>query len=199
MNPSELDDLEEALAAGCVVAVPTDTVYGLAVDPRTPGAVGRIFAVKGRPEQLALPVLIADPAGLASLAVVTPIAEQLASRYWPGPLTLVVARRPEVSFDLGGDPATIGLRCPASSMTRELLRRTGPLAVTSANRHGESPLHTAAEVRERFGSEVASVLDGGRCDGRPSTVVSLVGSDLQCLREGALPFAEIAAASAAEG
>jgi len=198
VNPSELDGLVEALAAGCVVAVPTDTVYGLAVDPQIPGAARRLFDVKGRPEQLALPVLIADAAGLAGLAEVTPIAEQLASRYWPGPLTLVVARRREVSFDLGGDPGTIGVRCPASSMVRELLRRTGPLAVTSANRHGESPLHTA-EVRERFGADVASVLDGGRCDGRPSTVVSVVGSDLQCLREGALPFAEITAASAAEG
>jgi len=193
VSSSELDQVEAALLAGSVVAVPTDTIYGLAVDPRLPGASERVFSVKGRPEQLALPVLIADPTGLADLAVVTRAAEQLASRYWPGPLTLVLARRSDVAFDLGGDPATIGLRCPASSLLRRLLRRTGPLAVTSANRHGDPPLHTAEEVREHFGTEVVAVLDGGRCDGAPSTVVSLIGQRATCLREGALPFAEIAA------
>ena len=180
--------------------MPTDTVYGLAVDPRSPGAVERIFAVKGRPEQLALPVLIADPAGLASLAVVD--SDRRAARF----ALLARPAHPRAAAAGQRSPSTSAATPPPSGSaarrarsTRELLRRTGPLAVTSANRHGESPLHTAAEVREHFGAEVASVLDGGRCDGRPSTVVSLVGSDLQCLREGALPFAEIAAASAAEG
>lgn len=196
MNPSKLDEVEEALLDGEVVAVPTDTVYGLAVDPRLPGAVDRLFALKQRPGQLPLPILIADPAGLADLAETTSAAGRLASRYWPGPLTLVLLRRPGVIFDLGGDPATIGLRCPANSLLRGLLRRIGPLAVTSANRHGEPPLHTADEVREHFGAGVVAVLDGGRCDGRPSTVISLTGPDAKCLREGALSFAELAAIAA---
>ena len=93
MNPRELDVLVEALAAGKVVAVPTDTVYGLAVDPRLAGAVDRVFALKQRPEQFQLPVLIADPAGLVDLAEATAAAERLISRYWPGPLTLVLPRR----------------------------------------------------------------------------------------------------------
>lgn len=193
MNPRELDVLVEALAAGKVVAVPTDTVYGLAVDPRLAGAVDRVFALKQRPEQFQLPVLIADPAGLVDLAEATAAAERLISRYWPGPLTLVLPRRSGIAFDLGGDSATIGLRCPANSLLRELLRSTGPLAVTSANRHGEAPLRTADEVRGHFGAAVTAVLDGGRCDGRPSTVISLTGAGVKCLREGVLLFAELAA------
>ncbi len=193
MNPRELDVLVEALAAGKVVAVPTDTVYGLAVDPRLAGAVDRVFALKQRPEQFQLPVLIADPAGLVDLAEATAAAERLISRYWPGPLTLVLPRRSGIAFDLGGDSATIGLRCPANSLLRELLRSTGPLAVTSANRHGEAPLRTADEIRGHFGAAVTAVLDGGRCDGRPSTVISLTGAGVKCLREGALLFAELAA------
>jgi tRNA threonylcarbamoyl adenosine modification protein (Sua5/YciO/YrdC/YwlC family) len=193
VNPRELDVLVEALAAGKVVAVPTDTVYGLAVDPRLAGAVDRVFALKQRPEQFQLPVLIADPARLVDLAEATAAAERLISRYWPGPLTLVLPRRSGIAFDLGGDSATIGLRCPANSLLRELLRSTGPLAVTSANRHGEAPLRTADEVRGHFGAAVTAVLDGGRCDGRPSTVISLTGAGVKCLREGALLFAELAA------
>jgi tRNA threonylcarbamoyl adenosine modification protein (Sua5/YciO/YrdC/YwlC family) len=193
VNPRELDVLVEALAAGKVVAVPTDTVYGLAVDPRLAGAVDRVFALKQRPEQFQLPVLIADPAGLVDLAEATAAAERLISRYWPGPLTLVLPRRSGIAFDLGGDSATIGLRCPANSLLKELLRSTGPLAVTSANRHGEAPLRTADEIRGHFGAAVTAVLDGGRCDGRPSTVISLTGAGVKCLREGALLFAELAA------
>jgi tRNA threonylcarbamoyl adenosine modification protein (Sua5/YciO/YrdC/YwlC family) len=196
VNPRELDVLVEALAAGKVVAVPTDTVYGLAVDPRLAGAVDRVFALKQRPEQFQLPVLIADPAGLVDLAEATAAAERLISRYWPGPLTLVLPRRSGIAFDLGGDSATIGLRCPANSLLKELLRSTGPLAVTSANRHGEAPLRTADEVRGHFGAAVTAVLDGGRCDGRPSTVISLTGAGVKCLREGALLFAELAAIAA---
>ena len=196
MSRSELGALEEALAAGNVVAVPTDTVYGLAVDPRLPGGVDRVFALKQRPEQFQLPVLIADPTGLLDLAEATAAAQRLVSRYWPGPLTLVLPRRSGVAFDLGGDSATIGLRCPASSLLRQLLRTTGPLGVTSANRHGEPPLHTADEVREHFGAGVVAVLDGGRCAGRPSPVISLTGPDAKCLREGALSFAELAAIAA---
>ena len=193
MSRADLALAVEALAAGGVIGVPTDTVYGLAVDPGRPEALGRLFALKGRPDRLALPVLIGDPSELADLAEVTPAAERLGERYWPGPLTLVLRRRPGVTLELGGDPATIGLRCPASPLLRGLLRRAGPLAVTSANRHGEAPLHTAEEVRERFAGELAVVLDGGPCVGRPSTVVSLTGGVTVCLRNGELGFAEIMA------
>ncbi len=196
MNDAEIGAVAEALRAGKVVAIPTDTVYGLAVDPRAAGAVSRLFAAKGRPVEVAVPVLIADPVELADLAVVTPPAARLASRYWPGPLTLVLARRPSVDFDLGGDRSTVGIRCPSSSIAHALLGLTGPLAVTSANRHGQPPLHTADEVREHLGGDLELVLDGGRCDGRPSTVISIVEGDLACLRLGTLDFDHIAATAA---
>jgi len=197
VSSSGLDAAVEALVAGLVVAVPTDTVYGLAVDPRRTGAVERVFAVKQRPEQFALPVLIADPSELADLADVTRVADRLTGRYWPGPLTLVLSRRPGLGFELGGDGRTIGVRCPDNTLVRELLRRTGPLAVTSANLHGEPPLQTADAVREHFGARVGIVLDGGRCDGRPSTVVSFTDEGLQSLREGVVDFAELEALAAA--
>lgn len=108
----------------------------------------------------------------------------------------MLPRRPGSGPKLGGDPTTIGLRCPADPLVRGLLRLSGPLAVTSANRHGEAPLHSAKEVRERFGTGVAAVLDGGRCDGVSSTVISLIGPEPECLREGALDLGEIVAVAA---
>jgi tRNA threonylcarbamoyl adenosine modification protein (Sua5/YciO/YrdC/YwlC family) len=191
VSPPGIEAAAEALAAGQVVAIPTDTVYGLAVDPRLEGAPERVFALKNRPEQFALPVLIAEPVEMAQLALVSEAAARLAASYWPGALTLVLSRRAEVIFDLGGDRETIGLRCPAHGALRRLLKITGPLAVTSANYHGQAPLHTAGEVREHFGAGLM-VLDGGRCDAKPSTVVSLIGAEPVCLREGAIAFGEIA-------
>ena len=182
-------DAVAALAAGEVVAIPTDTVYGLAVDPRPPSATGRLFAVKGRPETVALPVLVADVTTAGQLGVLDERAARLVERYWPGALTIVVGRR-HVSFELGGDPATIGLRCPDHPVALRVLGASGPLAVTSANRHGERPSRSAAEVVAAFG-ETLLVLDGGLCDGEPSTVVSISSDRVACLREGAIPMREI--------
>ena len=175
MSPSELDALKEALAAGKVVAVPTDTVYGLAVDPRLPDAVDRVFALKQRPEQFQLPVLIADPDGAVDLAEATAAAQRLILRYWPGPLTLVLPRRSAVELDLGGDRATIGLRCPAHSLLRELLRSTGPLAVdecepprggaSSHRRRGSRALRVRRHGRARRRQVRRPAVDGGLAHG----------------------------------
>jgi tRNA threonylcarbamoyl adenosine modification protein (Sua5/YciO/YrdC/YwlC family) len=183
-----------ALREGRVVAVPTDTVYGLAVDPSLAHATAALFALKGRPETQALPVLVADAGQARALAAPgawTPALERLAARWWPGALTVVVARRAGLDWDLGGDPATIGLRVPAAEPVRRLCREAGPVAATSANRHGEPPLTTAAHVVACFGAELP-VLDGGRCDAPPSTVVDLTGTTATCLRQGAIAWEEIA-------
>lgn len=189
-----LDPATVALAAGQVVAVPTDTVYGLAVDPTVPGATDALFAVKGRPRDLELPVLVANIAQAAALSGpdgLPALARRLAERYWPGPLTIVVRRRDGLGWVLGGDHTTIGLRCPAHDVARTLCNRVGPLATTSANRHGESPKKNAAEVAAEFGTEVSVVVDGLPGGGVASTVVDATGTGLRCLRAGAVGFEEL--------
>jgi L-threonylcarbamoyladenylate synthase len=189
----DLDGAVAALTAGRVVAVPTDTVYGLAVDPARPGATAALFALKHRPESVDLPVLVADVAQAEALAGpdgLSSPARRLAARFWPGALTLVVARRAGLAWELGGTGSTVGLRCPDLPLLRALCRRVGPLAVTSANRHGSPPLTTAAAVRASF-SDMVAVIDGGRCDGVPSTVVEVDPEAVRCLRAGPVPWDEI--------
>lgn len=191
---TDLERVVEALAAGEVVGVPTDTVYGLAVDACRDGASARLFAAKRRPESVALPVLVPDIACARSLAApLPPAAEMLMTAFWPGPLTLVVTRARSAALDLGGDPSTIGMRCPSHPTALELLRRSGALAVTSANLHGQPPLTTAPAVRAAFGERLGVVLDGGPCTGTPSTVVCLAGGVIELLRAGAVPFSEVLA------
>lgn len=196
--PAALGRAREALRAGRVVAFPTDTVYGLAVDPTVPGAMAALFETKGRPATVAVAVLVADLAQAEALAAdgvhpgLSAPARRLAGRFWPGALTLVVPRRPGLDWDLGGDGGTIGLRCPAAPAARQLCAEVGPLATTSANRHGEPPLHSARDVEAAFGSGLV-VVDGGRCDALPSTVVGLTGGPVRCLRRGELPFEDVVA------
>ncbi|MGH9105938.1 MAG: L-threonylcarbamoyladenylate synthase, partial [Acidimicrobiales bacterium] len=187
----------EALAGGDIVGLPTDTVYGLAADPFHTGASDRLFRVKGRPRAVELPVLVADQAQALALCTAVPAAaRRLMERWWPGPLTLVLPRRPDLSADLGEEDATIGIRCPAHPVPLAICGRLGAIATTSANRHGEPPLTTAREVAESLGPEVALVLDAGTCEGPPSTVVDCTGETPRVLREGRLAAVEIAAALA---
>ncbi|MEY2473968.1 MAG: L-threonylcarbamoyladenylate synthase [Actinomycetota bacterium] len=169
----------ERLLAGEVVAIPTDTVYGVAVIPAYTHA---LFALKERPTDVALPVLIAEPTDAASYAT---FAVDLTD-CWPGALTIVGTRTGESrEWDLGGDPSTIGLRCPDDDDLRGLLRLTGPLVTTSANKHGEPPCTTAPEVHAALGDDIF-VINGGVRDGRPSTVVDATQSPVRVLRQGAV-------------
>jgi L-threonylcarbamoyladenylate synthase len=193
-----IDDAVAALEAGLVVVIPTDTVYGLVVDPRRPGATARLFAVKERPTDVALPVLAADADAAFALAGEVPAsARALAARFWPGGLTLVVPRRDGLELDLGGrDDDTIGVRVPDSDLVREIARRVGPLAATSANLHGRITPDTADGVIEQLeggDADVAVVIDGGRCGGQPSTVVACVAGGVTVLRDGCVPAAEVLA------
>lgn len=208
-DPASIERAVVALREGLVVAVPTDTVYGLAVDPWQPAAVARLFAVKERPTSVPLPVLVMGWEQVDSLAgPLEPAAATLADRYWPGPLTLVVPRAGSFMADLGGPPsarATVGLRWPDHPVMARLCAALGPLAVTSANRHGAVPATTAAEVERQFagrrGAEaegsgkaaLSVLLDGGCCTGTPSTVVECHGRSITCLRDGALRFDTLAA------
>jgi L-threonylcarbamoyladenylate synthase len=189
-----MTDLEIALAAldrGLPVVIPTDTVYGVAARPEVPGAVAEIFRAKGRSEDKPLPVLAADQHAAHGVGDLDERALALAERFWPGPLTIVVRRAAGFTWDLGGRAdGTVAVRVPAHEVALGLLRASGPLAVTSANLSGRPPATTVAEARAALAPQVSAFLDGGTCNGSPSTVVSLVG-DLDVLREGALAGDEL--------
>jgi L-threonylcarbamoyladenylate synthase len=191
---SDVDAAIAALLAGEVVVVPTDTVYGIAVDPVRPGATDRLFAIKARPTDVALPILAADAEQAFALAAdVPPVARALAEAFWPGGLTLVVPRRPGLGFDLGGaDDATIGVRVPDHEVPLALARAVGPIATTSANLHGRPTPETAAEVAAEL-SGIGVVLDGGRCAGAPSTVVVCTGGRARVVREGRIGIHQLEA------
>ena len=191
---ADLRDALEALERGLPIVIPTDTVYGLAARFDLPGAVRTLFDVKGRPEQKALPVLGAAREQLAELAVFTRDADALAERFWPGALTLVLARRRGFTYDLGGEgDDTVAVRVPSNEATLELLRLSGPLAVTSANLSGQPPCATAGDARAALGDAVAVYVDGGESRGSPSTVVALVNG-IEVLREGAVSEGELRSA-----
>lgn len=168
-----MDVVVEALRAGEVVAIPTDTVYGLVT---TLAAAARLFEAKQRPADVDLPVLCADREQAQSLAA-DPLPDLAAQ--WPGALTLVVRRVPMLTANLGAHVDTVGLRVPDHPVPRELARRVGPLASTSANRHGEPPCTTADELRVVFD---VLVVDGGVCEGTPSTVIDCTGPEPRVLR-----------------
>ena len=189
-----LEAAARALASGQIVALPTDTVYGLAADPFRTGATDRIFAVKRRPREVDLPLLVADEEQALSLATGVPgVARRLMEGFWPGALTIVLPRRPDLTADLGTDEATVGVRCPAHPAPIAVCRAVGPLATTSANIHGREPLITASEVSATFGDAVALVLDGGTCAGAPSTVVDCTGQEPKLLRQGRVPWSDVLA------
>ena len=187
-----------ALASAQVVGLPTDTVYGLAADPFSIGAADRLFRLKRRPREVDLPVLVADEEQALALATAVPAAAlRLMERFWPGPLTLVLPRNPDLRADLGTDEATVGVRCPAHPVPLGLCRAHGPIATTSANLHGQPTATTADEVFEVFGDAVAVVLDGGLCAGAPSTVADCTGEEPRLLRQGRLAWDEVLAAAKA--
>lgn len=189
-----LHEAAAALAAGEPVIVPTDTVYGIAVVATDPAATARLFAIKQRPSQAALPVLATDADQAFSLCGDVPdLARRLAERHWPGGLTLVLPRRPGLDLDLGGiDDGTIGVRVPDHDVPVALAALVGPLAATSANLHGQPTPETAAGVVEQLGDAVRVVVDGGTCSGAASTVVAVsAGGDLTVLREGRIAPADL--------
>ncbi len=179
---------EEALRAGQVVLVPTDTVYGVAVDPTVPGATQRLFDLKGRGREVPIAVLVADADQAWALAAtpVPPAARALADRHWPGALTIVFGRAADWDADLGDDRATVGLRCPDHDGTRALCRAVGPLATSSANRHGLPTPAGFADIVALFGDGLTVAIDGGELSGLASTVVDCTVYPPRIIREGAV-------------
>jgi L-threonylcarbamoyladenylate synthase len=178
----------EALARGELAVIPTDTVYGLAARPDFPEATARIFEAKRRPRDLTLPVLVPDLEAAVEVATLDGRARSLARGFWPGGLTVVLPRSARSwGWDLGSEAGTVAVRVPDHPVALDLLRRTGPLAVTSANRSGEPPAGGCEEAREALGDDVAVYLCAGRLPGTASTVVALTEEPPRVLRIGAIP------------
>jgi L-threonylcarbamoyladenylate synthase len=196
-GPDAHADAIALLRAGGIVAVPTDTVYGIAADMALPDAIERLFAAKQRPPEKAVAVLLADAAQADELGVLSPAAAVLAQRFWPGGLTLVLPLRPGARLPrvLAGGAPTVGVRVPDHPTPRALAAVLGPLPTTSANRSGEADARDAREILERLGESLALVLDGGPIRGGPaSTVVDCTLEWPSILREGAIASASIAGA-----
>lgn len=183
-----------ALKSGELVAFPTDTVYGLGAALRHPASILRLYEVKGRDASKAIPILIGSLEELAQVAQdPSPAAWRLARRFWPGPLTLVVPRRPDLPAELTSY-GTIGVRMPDHVDALALLRRSGPLAVTSANLSDQPSAVTAAAVLAQLEGRIPLILDGGACSGGiSSTVADASGPQVKILRQGPLSLADLLA------
>ncbi len=183
------------LSGGGVAAIPTDTLYGLAADAFNSEAIERVFAIKERPEGMALPVLLSDAEQLSLVAGETPGAARiLAGTYWPGPLTLIVRKAGGVPVRLTGGNSTVAVRVPNHPVPRELARRLGrPVTGTSANISGAPDPQSLDELRLQVGERVDCVVSAGPAPaGTASTIIDLTGDAPKLIREGVIPFTEIA-------
>ena len=196
------DEAVALLRAGRIVALPTDTVYGIGVALATPGGIERLFAAKRRPPERGIMLLLDDAAQAGRIGVMTPAATALADACWPGGLTVIVPQRPDVPLPavLTGGASTIGLRAPDHDAPRALARAAGPLPVTSANVSGLPEASDAAGIVEQLGDAVDLILDGGPAHGGPaSTVVDCTGERARILRAGAVPVERVREILAAAG
>ena len=186
-SPQVIEQAVTCIQAGGVLAIPTDSFYALAVGVFQPTALERLLAIKGHRDHKPFPVLMADPSQLDQLIDEVPeIAKKLIQEFWPGLLTLVFKTKPHMSPMLMSEQGTIGLRQPNDPRVCQLLKKTGPLTGTSANRTGHLPAQSAEEVFQQVGSEIDLILDGGPTPGgQPSTVLQVEPS-LRIIRQGAI-------------
>lgn len=188
-----VDEATKALAVGGLVVLPTDTVYGIAADAFQPQAVQALLDAKGRGRDMPPPVLIGDVRTMDGLADDIPDAvRELVAAHWPGPLTIILNAQRSLQWDLGETRGTVALRMPDHELTLAVLRRTGPLAVSSANTSGSPAATTAAEAASMLGGSVRVYLDGGTSPGGvASTIVDATGPELRIVREGGLSAADL--------
>lgn len=186
-----LDVAARTLADGGVVAYPTDTLYGLGADPRDPQAIARLYRIKGRGVDQALPLIAGSLGQLrASGAVLSPLALRLAQVFWPGPLTLVLGAWPGLCADTLAGRDTVAVRVPDHPVAIALAGALGyPITSTSANRSGDRPTADPDEVGRVLGADLDGLVDGGRCPGGlPSTIVDASGPVLRLLRAGVIAW-----------
>lgn len=184
----------DAVKAGRLVVMPTDTVYGLGCDAFDNNAVANLLRAKHRGPDMPVPVLVGSWTTVRGLVrEFTPAAEALVEAFWPGGLSLVVNQAPSLPWNLGDTRGTVMVRMPLHPLAIELLRETGPMAVSSANISGQDPALTAIRAKQQLGNEAAVYLDAGQATiGEPSTIVDMSGQEPRVLREGAVPVERIA-------
>lgn len=196
-DPDELEaGLKAAVTAtreGALVVLPTDTVYGVGCDAFDPAAVNELLSVKGRGREMPPPVLISARTTMDALAIgLTDAARTLVAEFWPGPLTLICRQQSSLQWDLGDTRGTVALRMPDHPVALSLLARTGPLAVSSANRTGMAAATTVEEAEDMLGESVDVYLDDGPASGGvPSTIVDVTAPAMRLLRPGALTAEEL--------
>jgi tRNA threonylcarbamoyl adenosine modification protein (Sua5/YciO/YrdC/YwlC family) len=190
-----------AVQRGELIVMPTDTVYGVAADAFDPAAVKSLLQAKGRGREMPPPVLVSAATTIDALAVRVPAyARTLVERFWPGPLTLVCHQQTSLQWDLGDTRGTVAIRMPDHEIAREILERTGPLAVSSANTTGSPAATEPAEAMRMLGEHVAVVVDAGTSPGgQASTIVDVTGEQGRMLRRGALSLADLNAALEGSG
>jgi L-threonylcarbamoyladenylate synthase len=189
-----VDAAGRLVRAGGVVAFPTDTLYGLAADPFSAAAVQRVFEVKGRGAERALPLVAAEISQIEErIGTLSPLAARLARRFWPGPLTLLILAPATLAPNLTGGTGRVGVRVPDHPVARALCRACGgPLTATSANRTGEPATEDPDEVIRSLGNLIDGILDGGRAPGgAPSTVIDAVTAAPRLVRAGAIAWEDV--------
>jgi L-threonylcarbamoyladenylate synthase len=182
-----------SVLSGELVVLPTDTVYGVGADAFSPAAVTRLLAAKGRGRDMPPPVLVGSTRAASALVEdLGPWGQQLIDEFWPGGLTIVCRAQRTLNWDLGDAKGTVAVRMPQDQVTLDLLRETGPMAVTSANLTGKPAATTAEQAREQLGDAVAVYLDGGpSAGGQASTIVDLTGDVPRLLRQGAISIGRL--------
>jgi tRNA threonylcarbamoyl adenosine modification protein (Sua5/YciO/YrdC/YwlC family) len=188
VRPDAIDAAARAVQAGQLVVLPTDTVYGIGADAFDTTAVGDLLAAKGRGRAMPVPVLVGSWGTIDGLVSYVPAqTRSLIEAFWPGGLTLVVEHAPSLAWDLGDSRGTVAVRMPLHPVALELLDRTGPMAVSSANRSGQSAALTAGEAQDQLAGSVQVYLDGGPAKvGVASTIVDVTTETPRVLREGAV-------------
>jgi tRNA threonylcarbamoyl adenosine modification protein (Sua5/YciO/YrdC/YwlC family) len=184
----------EAVKRGDLVVLPTDTVYGIGADAFKSWAVAAMLTAKGRDRSMPSPVLVGSRSTLDGLVFTLPsAAADLAEAFWPGGLTIIVEHAPSLDWDIGDTGGTVGLRMPLHPVALEVLRETGPMAISSANKTGQSPAVSASEAREQFGFSVSVYLEAGEAapDALSSSIVDVTGPVPKLLRAGAIPIEKL--------
>jgi L-threonylcarbamoyladenylate synthase len=195
-DPTALADAAATLREGGVVAIPTDTLYGLAADPWNAAAVAKVFAIKGRPDDRALPLVAANVDQVEQwLGAMNPMARRLAQRFWPGPLTLVMRAPDALAPGVTAGGTTVGVRVPSHAVARALCARfERPVTATSANISGQAATDDPETVAETLASRLDLLLDSGTTPGGPaSTVVDLAHGEIRLIREGAVSWKDVKA------